>query len=205
MYYAYWEQKEEWNWGLILIVVAIIIYVYTGYNVSAALAETAAALSVTLGVTLATAQIIMAVAYLAALGVFGEDYVIFGQIALLAIGVATSGVTLGANAYTATTVLRVASIMNTYKMQHILEDSEQIANLTDVQEILKDEIREAVDDAYELLGYYYNLRKKQYIAHNLINIRKVDHFDAMPSAEYFQKVKKSISPRYSYRLQYKYT
>jgi len=205
MYYAYWEQKEVWNWGLILLVVAIIVFVYTGYDISAALGKTAAALATTLGVTLSTAYIIMAVAYLASMGVFGEDYVILGQIALLAIGMGTSTSTLGANAYTAMNAIQVINIMNTYNMQHHISDAEQIASATISQGLLEDELQDALDEEYEASGYYYSAINRGYIQQALINIRKVDTLEAMPTAQYFQRVLKTTSPRHIYRLQYKYT
>ena len=205
MYYAYWEQKREWNWGLILIVVVIVVYVYTGYNVSSALAETATSLSVALGVTMSTAYIIMAVSYLAAMGVFGEDYILLGQIMSLGISMATSAYSLGANMYTANTALQVVNMMNSYKMRHLIDEMEQIASLGASQALLQQEIQDDLDDAYEEMGYYYHLRKQKYVQQGLININKVDHFDPMPSAVYFQKVKKTISPRHTFRLQYKYT
>jgi len=205
MYYAYWEQKEVWNWGLIIIVVAIVVFIYTGYDISAALAETTAALATTLGVTVVTAQIIMAVSFLASMGVFGEDYVILGQVAMLAISMGTSASTLGANAYTAGNVLQAVNIMNTYKMQHIMDEAEEIANMGLTQQLLQDEIQDGLDQEYEDIGYYYNKRLQKYITQGLMNIAKVDEFNAMPSNEYFQRVKKSVSPRYGYRLQYKYS
>ena len=205
MYYAYWEQKEVWNWGLIIIVVAIVVFIYTGYDISAALAETTAALATTLGVTVVTAQIIMAVSFLASMGVFGEDYVILGQVAMLAISMGTSASTLGANAYTAGNALQAINIMNTYKMQHIMDEAEEIANMGVTQQLLQDEIQDGLDQEYEDIGYYYNKRLQKYITQGLMNIAKVDEFNAMPSNEYFQRVKKSVSPRYGYRLQYKYS
>lgn len=205
MYYAYWEQKEEWNWSLILIVVAIVVFVYTGYDVSAALAQTATSLSVALGVSLSTAYLIMAVSYLASMGVFGEDFIVLGQVMTLAISMGTSTVAIGANLTTANYALQVMNMMNSYKMRRIKGTMEGIQDATDAQHILKDEITEAVADAYEEIGYYYNLRKRKYIAVALINIQKIDHFEAMPSAVYFQKIKKSVSPEYTYKLQYKYT
>jgi hypothetical protein len=204
MYYAYWEQKEVWNWSLIIIVVAVIVFVYTGYDVSAALAETATSLSVALGVSLSTAYLIMAVSYLASMGVFGEDYIILGQIMTLAISMGTSTVAIGANMTTANYALQVMNMMNSYKMRHIVDEMEEIQNLADAQLVLQDEIREEIDQAFEDMGYYYNLRKRQYIAQALVNIKKVDHFEAMPSAVYFQKIKKTVSPEYTYKLQYKY-
>ena len=204
MYYAYWEQKEVWNWSLIIIVVAIVVFVYTGYDISAALAETATSLSVALGVSVSTAYLIMAVSYLASMGVFGEDYIVLGQIMTLAISMGTSTVAIGANMTTANYALQVMNMMNSYKMRHIVDEMEEIQNLGDAQLVLQDEIREEIDQAFEDMGYYYNLRKRQYIAQALINIKKVDHFEAMPSAVYFQKIKKTVSPEYTYKLQYKY-
>ena len=166
MYYAYWEQKEVWNWGLILLVVAIIVFVYTGYDISAALGKTAAALATTLGVTLSTAYIIMAVAYLASMGVFGEDYVILGQIALLAIGMGTSTSTLGANAYTAMNAIQVINIMNTYEMQHIMDDAEEITAMGLTQTLLSEEIQDGLDEEYEASGYYYSAINRGCLQHS---------------------------------------
>jgi len=147
----------------------------------------------------------MAVSFLASMGVFGEDYIILGQIAMLAISMGTSASTLGANAYTAGNVLQVVNIMNTYKMQHIMDEAEEIANMGVTQQLLQDEIQDGLDQEYEDIGYYYNKRLQTYITQGLMNITKVDEFNAMPSNVYFQRVKKSVSPRYGYRLQYKYS
>ena len=205
MYYAYWEQKEEWNWGLILIVVTVVVMYFTGYDISGALADTAAGLSTALGVSMSTAYIIMAVSYLAAMGVFGEDYILLGQIATLAITVGTSSASLGANMHTANIGLQVMQMMNSYEMRHILEEAKQIAELGMSQELLKDEIQDGLDEEYEASGYYYSYLNRQYIQQALINIKKVDHLETMPSAEYYQKVLKTVSPRHNYRLQYNYT
>jgi hypothetical protein len=198
MYYAYWEQKEVWNWNLIMIIIMVIVY-YFCQSCGEAMRAWWAGMSTTM-------QVVFVAAQLAAMGVFGEDYIVLGQLVSLYLGFAgSSGATVGANLATANAAITVIDIMNTSEMLHIMSDAEAIASLEISQELLKDAIQDGLDEEYKASGYYYSAINRGYIQQALVNIRKVDTLVAMPSERYFQRVLKTTSPRHTYRLQYKYT
>jgi hypothetical protein len=198
MYYAYWEQKEVWNWNLIMIIIMVVVY-YFCQSCGEAMRAWWAGMSTTM-------QVVFVAAQLAAMGVFGEDYIVLGQLVSLYLGFAgSSGATVGANLATANAAITVIDIMNTSEMLHIMSDAEAIASLEISQELLKDAIQDGLDEEYKASGYYYSAINRGYIQQALVNIRKVDTLVAMPSERYFQRVLKTTSPRHTYRLQYKYT
>jgi len=207
MYYAFWEQKEEWDFQFIILVLTIIVIILSAGTAAPAagsasaaagggaatagtayLSATAATLAATLGITVSTAYVIIAVVLLASMGVFGEDYVVLGQVGMLLITMGTSGSTLGANSYTAMLALDVVNIMNTYKMQHLISDAEQMASATISQGLLIEELQDDLDAEYEASGYYYSAINRRYVQQGLLNIQKVDTFDPMPSAQYLRQV-----------------
>jgi hypothetical protein len=196
MYYAYWEQKKVWDFGFITIVVLALVAIFAPYLFVEA-AAWFSALSTTM-------QIVIIGATLASMGVFGEDAVIYGKLVLLAVGLYDPSFVLGTNMATASAALSVVDIMNTYNMQHLIDESEAIASDLAYSQAEWEKEMDLLDDELVAMGYYKRLRDQAYVQQGLVNMTKVDTHTPMSPQVYLQRNKKSVSARYTFQLQYNY-
>ena len=196
MYYAYWEQKKVWDFGFITIVVLALVAIFAPYLFVEA-AAWFSALSTTM-------QIVIIGATLASMGVFGEDAVIYGKLVLLAVGLYDPSFVLGTNMATASAALSVVDIMNTYNMQHLIDESEAIASDLAYSQAEWEKEMDLLDDELVAMGYYKRLRDQTYVQQGLVNMTKVDIHTPMSPQVYLQRNKKSVSARYTFQLQYNY-
>ena len=196
MYYAYWEQKEEWDFGIITAVILIAVAVFAPHLFVEALAWFN-------GLSL-TMQIVIVGATLASMGVFGEDAVIYGKIILLAVGIYDPTFTLGLNMGTATAALSTIDIMNTWNMQHLKDEAEAMADDLAYSQNEWEQEMDLLDNELTSMGYYKRLRDKKYVQQGLINMTKVDTLTPMSPQAYLDRNKKSVSTRYTFQLQYIY-
>lgn len=190
VYFAYWEQDEVWDWGLVIIVAMVVAYIFCqpcAAYMNAYFANLAA---------MSTTQLmVVGVLTLASMGVFGEDLVIIGQIGLVIVGFYnfTDGIWTAGNYMSwANATFQGIDIMNQYRMRQARDELEDIHNEAKKLMEMYEKEMEALSEIKEYLGYEKKLRDQKWVKALLINTVKEDTLIPMHPQTYINRYKNAV-------------
>lgn len=206
MYYAYWEQTEEWNFAFLTIVIIVIVAIVAPQLLKDAFTAITKSIKTALAVDIATAEIIASVLLLASTGVFGEEAQLFASIALTVFGfTGTETFTVGLNQQTFQALGTGVDIMNHFVMEHYKDEFEAISTAyMNFLELVENEM-DALMEILEELGYYKRQDIKRYTTISLLNYKKQDILEPMDPGYYVASVKDSVKVGNYFDNMYDYT